>query len=70
MLRVDGLGWASVALMREPGRAPFDDADVALLGRLSPRLGAAVRDHAHPAAAPGVADGRRRTGDAALLPGG
>ena len=41
--------------MREPGRAPFDDADVALLGRLSPRLGAAVRDHAHPAAAPGVA---------------
>jgi DNA-binding CsgD family transcriptional regulator len=58
VLRADGAPWASVALMREPGRAAFDADDAALVASLSVPLAAAVRDHAQaPAALRGDARG-------------
>jgi DNA-binding CsgD family transcriptional regulator len=49
VLRVDGHAWASVALMRASGSAPFDARETALVAGLSRPLAEAVRDHARPA---------------------
>ncbi len=58
VLRADDAPWASVALMREPGRPAFDLRDRDLVASLSEPLAAAVREHAQAAAPAGRGDVR------------
>jgi DNA-binding CsgD family transcriptional regulator len=57
VLRTRGAPWASVVLMREPGRPAFDAGEAELLASLSEPLAVAVRDHAQ---APQVLGGETR----------
>ena len=43
VFRCSGSSWAIAALMREPGRRPFDEHDVALFGAISGIVAAAMR---------------------------
>ena len=43
VFRCSGSGWAIAALMREPGRPPFDEHDAALLGAISGIVAGAMR---------------------------
>ena len=58
VLRTNDAHWASVALMREPGRPAFDAAETELVAELSTPLADAVRRHAQVARPP--ADHARR----------
>jgi DNA-binding CsgD family transcriptional regulator len=70
VLRADGRPWASVALMREPGRPAFDTREVETVAALSAALGRAAREHARPAAGPAGAPGAPGPGLALFTAGG